>query len=117
MAPFTDKIESEKKKDKGHSEVIGKATAPSIDIPAKSLNVLKLMLHSIDMTAGKKNTAKFAETTVFVVCKLRAGEVRSKQAETVGLVSNFTFTAVHLEYKKPDNLIFFEVRDFHKPAG
>ena len=79
--------------------------------------MLKLVIHSIDLTAGKKSTAKFTETTFFVVCKLRAGEVRSKEAETVGLISNFSFSPVHLEYKKPENLVFIEVRDFHKPTG
>jgi hypothetical protein len=51
-------------------------------MPPKSLNMLKMMLHSIDLTAGKKLTAKFSETTFFVVSKLRAGEARSKQAQT-----------------------------------
>lgn len=55
--------------------------------------------------------------TAYVVCKLRAGEWRSKPSDCVGLKPKWSQQQVVLEFKEPTNIVYIEIRDKDKPAG
>jgi hypothetical protein len=53
---------------------------------------------------------------MYAVCKLKAGEWRSKPYTEPGLEAKFDQTVCSLEYSVPTNIMYIEIRDRDKPS-
>lgn len=53
---------------------------------------------------------------MYAVCKLKAGEWRSKPYTESGLEAKFDQTVCSLEYSVPTNIMYIEIRDRDKPT-
>jgi len=75
-----------------------------------------MLLVSADFTLTS-SLSKQANTTFYVVCKIKSAEWRSKPSDREGLQPTWTHQQLQLEYKEVFNIMTIEVRDREKPEG
>ena len=73
-----------------------------------------MLLVSADFTLTS-SLSKQANTTFYVVCKIKSAEWRSKPSDGEGLHPKWTNQQLQIEYKEPFSIMTIEVRNSEYP--